>query len=710
MNLFSHRAMQSESVAVRRTMIVARWRECRHLASMAELRVMRNIVFKVRSAGRALALCCALMIDLAALSVPTFAQNHPLDALTREEIVAATKIVTGDPQMRDLKFQLITLLEPRKSEVLSWKLGSSMMRRASVSGQRGAEVLEIEVDLTAKSIASVKTVEGVELPITIEDSSKAIEAVRQDPRMLEAFGRRGFVGSKLVDCAPFTIGYYGIKAHEGRRLLRVGCFDISRSTNNIFGWPIEKLYALVDLRTMTVIDVVDTGIVEVSPAEMNFTEAATIPLRKAEKPTLIAQPRGKNFVLKGSEVSWGNWRFHLRFENRQGTVISLVRWSDRGRERHVMYQGYMSEMFVPYMDPDTGWYSRTYFDMGEYGIGHLASPLKAGIDCPHQATFLDAVLADEKGDPDERLKVVCIFERNTGDPAWRHYEVNKESYEGRPGVELVVRMASQVGNYDYLIDWVFNHAGEIEARVGSTGIVGLKGVVSQTMRDATAHDDTATGTLVAPGLTAVQHDHFFNFRLDLDVDGPENTFLTDVYNKMTLPTSSARRSIYTVAQQMLEREGIAVAVSHQDHGTAPTDVKLRVINETKTNNVGNFVGYEIVHSNHAHFIADQDDWPAKRAAFLQGDVWVTPFDPSEKYAAGQYVFASKGDQGLPRWTQAARPVRGTDLVVWVNMGMHHLTRAEDVPVMPLVWHSFKLRPFNFFDRNPAVDLRSKFAR
>ena len=37
--------------------------------------------------------------------------------------------------------------------------------------------------------------------------------------------------------------------------------------------------------------------------------------------------------------------------------------------------------------------------------------------------------------------------------------------------------------------------------------------------------------------------------------------------------------------------------------------------------------------------------------------------------------------------------------------MHHLTRAEDLPVMPTIWHSFKLRPQNFFDRNPAIDLR-----
>ena len=38
--------------------------------------------------------------------------------------------------------------------------------------------------------------------------------------------------------------------------------------------------------------------------------------------------------------------------------------------------------------------------------------------------------------------------------------------------------------------------------------------------------------------------------------------------------------------------------------------------------------------------------------------------------------------------------------------MHHLTRAEDLPVMPMIWHSFKLRPHNFFNRNPAIDLRT----
>lgn len=394
-------------------------------------------------------------------------------------------------------------------------------------------------------------------------------------------------------------------------------------------------------------------------------------------------------------MSWGNWKFHVRLDPRVGPVISLARWRDGGQFRSVLYEGHLSEMFVPYMDPDVGWYSRTYFDAGEYGAGLMASSLKPGVDCPETSAFMPATFGNDKGEPFTTPRALCVFERDRGEPIWRH------GAEGRRDVELVVRMAAAVGNYDYVFDWVFNDAAEIEVRVGATGIVALKGVRAHKMSDPTAAEDTRYGTLMAPGLVGTNHDHYFNFRLDMDVDGTENSLNHQVYEKVQLPADSPRRSMYVVKSEVPATEKSA----RFDTGHVPE--KFVIVNESKKNGVGNPVGYELVYANHAKLMLDPEDWPYKRAEFLEHDVWLTRFAPAERYAAGDYVFASREPAGLPVWTDANRGVRGQDIVLWVNIGLHHLTRSEDQPVMPTVWHSFKLRPFNFLDRNPAVDLKTE---
>lgn len=244
---------------------------------------------------------------------------------------------------------------------------------------------------------------------------------------------------------------------------------------------------------------------------------------------------------------------------------------------------------------------------------------------------------------------------------------------------------------------MFNSAAEIEVRIGATGIMALKGVRARWMSDSTAVADTRTGRLVAPGLVAVNHDHHFNFRLDLDVDGPANTLSRDRLEKGTLPEGATRRSLWVV------RPALAVTelgfLRHAWHGPA----KLRILNQKVTNGIGNPVSYELVYGNHGRLLLDPEDAPARRARFLEHDLWVTPYTPDERYAGGDYLFGNPEAGGLPAWTQRDRPIADTDIVLWVNLGMHHVPRAEDGPVMPMVWHSFRLRPNDFFDRNPALE-------
>jgi primary-amine oxidase len=70
----------------------------------------------------------------------------------------------------------------------------------------------------------------------------------------------------------------------------------------------------------------------------------------------------------------------------------------------------------------------------------------------------------------------------------------------------------------------------------------------------------------------------------------------------------------------------------------------------------------------------------------RGSIWVTqtPYRADERYAAGDYPTRSLSGEGLLAWTAANRPIENADLVLWYTIGMHHVVRAEDWPVMPVL--------------------------
>ena len=103
-------------------------------------------------------------------------------------------------------------------------------------------------------------------------------------------------------------------------------------------------------------------------------------------------------------------------------------------------------------------------------------------------------------------------------------------------------------------------------------------------------------------------------------------------------------------------------------------------------------------------LLDPEDGPQKVGAFSAHQLWVTPYSPDEFYAAGVFPSSNKGNEGLAVWTKANRSIENKDIVAWYTMGFHHVPRAEDLPIMPTMWHEFTLRPFDFFSQNPVLDL------
>ena len=647
----------------------------------------------------------SLMLSAAALALfgaparAADAPSHPLDALTAGEIDRTIAILTAARRVdAETRYPTITLVENSKQSVLAWKPGQSFERLARATYLRGATLHEAVVNLTSGRIVSDEEIKDRQSLILFEEFLGASEMVKSDPRWQAAMRRRGYTTYDKIICAPLTVGPVMDERYRGLRLLNVPCFDTAGAVNHIYGRPIENVLAVVDVRNRKVLDVIDLGVVPV-PAEVPSSayDPATS-TRGDTKPVQIVSPAGDNFAIRGSEISWDKWNFHLRVDKRVGPVISRVTYRDGKDVRQVAYQMNTSEMFVPYMEPSQTWAYRAYMDIGEYGFGALSSPLKAGSDCPINAKFLDATISDDHGKPLTLKNVVCVFERDTGDPLWRHYEVFTESHESRPNVELVVRMAPEVGNYDYLLDFVFNRRGEIEVRVGAYGIDATKAVAAKTMRDATAKEDTAYGTLIAPQLVGVNHDHFMSFRVDLDVDGQNNRMIVDRFVPRALSNNPLRRSLWQVERAVVDSER-AFEPMHES-------AWFRFESEGRQNAMANPTSFQLAPGHSDISILADDEPQQQRAAFSGASFWVTRYKPNETFAAGVYPNQNRNVEGLPAFIGNRESIRNQDLVLWYTVGFRHQTRAEDWPVMPGLWHSFRLRPFNFFDRNPGMDVPS----
>lgn len=653
-------------------------------------------------------LCMPLCGLLAFAATPAHAVvTHPLDPLEDFEILtAASVLIEAGAASPNASFESVELNEPSKNFVLGYQPGQPIPRSALVFYRQNKRSFRTVVDLVSGRFTPPELIprRDGQLGLTIAEVSD-FGFLFQDPRFLDALILRGIdTAEELANVfvTPLTAGSFGLP-EESQRIVKAQMYDLTGASNNLYAKPIEGIQAIVDLDDQSVLDVIDTGIVPIPEDNHNFDEASIderYGLRDELKPFCAAQPEGPNFTIDNNFVEWQKWRFHVRFDRRAGTVISLVTYDGRS----VMYQGSLAEVFVPYQDPTTNWFYRTFMDEGEFGFGLLASPLILGLDVPENAVLLDSVISAAIPDPDVPVvplpvqDVVGIFERRTGNPIWRHFEAfspGGPTYEGRAEVELVVRMASQVGNYDYIIDWIFTQAGAIRVEVSLTGLDVAKGVRSRHLSEPTAGADTAFGSLVAPNLVATYHSHHFSFRLDMDVDGRKNDFVLGNLKSVRAGPHSPRKSIWTVDNRVLVRERMAALDDDESI--------WRVESARDTNSLGYPTGYILESHGNGEPLLDPRDF--RRAGFIAHDLWVTAYHPDEHFAAGDTPNQNPGRPGLPRYIANNESIADTDIVLWHTLTFHHVTVAEDFPVLPRESVSFELVPANFFDHNPAIDLR-----
>lgn len=621
---------------------------------------------------------------------------HPLDPLGKDEIAMTAKILKDSGKVTNSsRFQTIVLHEPPKAEILSYKSGDQFRREAfAVVYERAAnKTFEAVVDLKKQSVISWKEIPGVQPALLIEDVFLIQSIVRSNPEWQAAMRKRGITEFNKVQIEAWSAGNFGFPEEQGKRLFR-GLSYYRGDTKMPYAHPIEGVVAVVDVSAKKVLKLIDSGVVPVPKKTFDVDEKSVGQLREAPKPFQIIQPQGGSFEIRGNEIRWQKWRFRYALHPREGLVLYTVGYEDNGKLRPVMYRGSLSEMVVPYGDPSDAWFIRNAFDEGEFGTGRLAVPLEMNRDVPENASLLDAVFPNESGGASTVKNVIGIYERDGG-VAWKHVDYLTNTSQSRRARQLVLSFFAIVGNYDYGFNWVFHQDGTLEMEVLLTGVMSTKGVAVGNHEN----HDSDFGHLVAEGVEAVHHQHFFNFRLDLDVDGTGNTVVEQNTEALPPGKNNPYNNAFVMKETTLKSEAEAQRLLN-----LATHRRWRVVNPSVKNGLGQSTGYLLFTGENSVPMAGVNSAVRKRAGFFNSHLWVTRESPDEMYAAGFYINQHKGGEGLPKWVKQNRPLENQDVVLWYTFGVTHIPRPEDWPVMPVHKAGFKLMPYGFFTQNPALDL------
>ncbi len=618
----------------------------------------------------------AAFIFLSGSAAGAQSATSPLDPLNAAEIQRAVAVLRQSNRLTaDARFGTITVQQRDKTGAAS--------RAARIVGFDWSknEGFVAVVDLAAGRVESWAVVDS-EPPMRLLTIRRAEEIAHADPRWVAAMRERHIDTSRVS--VLVNVPERGKLSRSGADRVVDGFVylrdavppaDVAAGLSMHLNLTKGRAEAVRDSRS---------GGATVETAVARALASPRTPLA----PLRIEQPSGSNIRRTGNQITWDKWSFGVGVDPRRGLEIHDVSFEDAGRKRSVLHSGSVSEIVAPYGDSSFNtWYPR---DEGDYGMGiYSRSSAVVANDAPANAIFIDATMHDHLGRPITVPRAIAVYERDGG-ILWRH------ANQSRRARQLVVSGFSTIDNYDYQFNWIFSQDGAIEGEVVLSGIMNVSGGRAFDSTHAEGHSHT--GHLVAAQVNAPNHQHFFSYRLDLDVDGTANT----VYSTETSPIAADRNL-----------KGEWFAMSERPLATeraAATDVSFstarawRVVNTHERNALGQFTGYTLVPGATTPAFARPGSAPMRTAGFIAHQVWVTPYSPNELYAAGEFQNLGLDNQGLPTWTAADRRLIDTDVVLWYTLGITHIARPEDWPYMPAHRGGFRLVPTSFFSRDPVLDV------
>ena len=617
--------------------------------------------------------------------------SHPLDPLSAQELKDVVQHARNVWKLdhRHL-FAMVQLHEPSKKIINNWKDSNAVERAAKITLWNSATstVIEAIITVEGKEI-SFTEIPGAKSPILSTESEKAIKAAKADKRIIAALKDRGVEDINQVHMETWPIGAQIPKElDDGRRLIWTPMWQRPTEFANLYAHPINGLHAIVDLDSGEVVSVENTEIIPIPQTPGPYRENQTGANVKL-KDLAIVQSEGPSFSVEGWKVNWERWNLRVGFCQREGLVIHDVKFKDQDKERKIAHRLSIAELVIPYGDPSQGAYRKNAFDTGEFGLGNYTNSLTLGCDCLGEIVYLDAAVTTPDGSIKEIPNAICMHEEDNG-ILWKHVDADGHT-EVRRGRRFVVSSIVTVNNYEYGYFWYFYQDGSIEFEAKLTGIV-------LTVADAIGKDHPSA-TELEPGLWAPYHQHILCARLDLDIDGEQNSVLEVESFAHPQGDKNPYGGAYETKETLFSKEKESQRVIDPFSGRF-----WKIVNQQVKNHMDHPVGYKLIPGHTTFPLALPESTIGKKAGFMYKHLWVTKNSDSEKYPAGDYPFQHPGGAGLPQWTKANRNIENEDVVLWYVFGTNHIPRTEDWPVMPVEKTGFHLKPSGFFARSPGIDV------
>lgn len=488
---------------------------------------------------------------------------------------------------------------------------------------------------------------------------------------------------------------------------------------------------------------------------------ASKPHGRDQHPPLSVQPFGARYQLDRTQryISWMGFSFYLGTLQSTGLSLFDVRF-DGSR---IIYHLGLQEAMAHYAGSEPIQSGLEFLDTF-FGMGSQMFTLVPGYDCPAYADYLDMTYHNGN-ETFTNKKAICIFEYTSDAPLQRHTSewsvtVSRNTYLV---VRSVATVGNYDYTIDYL--FYLDGSIEVKVRASGYIFAAFAGhpqtqpsspnadTNTDELRSRSTppfpHPNHRYGYQIHPSASTSMHDHTLLFRADLDISpsASNDTFnivsinpYTHTYPWDASPTGPTTRNTMRLSHNLL----------HHESGLnyPPNANKMYLIQSPELNKWGENKAYRIHPGTGmgtpSHLTILNSTSLGRSAMWSQADLWVVKNKETETQGAHYLNYLSpeeplvdfadiadgerlnvpadddedgddndKSDdnddegrrkrrgEGASEDPAGQGGTTGDDLVLYFNLGAHHVPSSSDIPntLMHTSASSIMFSPFNYFDED-----------